>query len=170
MALPEPWLCAEAIETPRLRLDSLTPEDAEAMHPVLDDQRLHEYSGGQPLALEELRTWYQFLARGLSPDGQEVWLNWIVRLDGEAIGYLQAGVDEMLIAQVAWVIGVAWQGNGYGSESAAAMVEWLLANKVEAVIAAIHPGHEASAGVARRCGLVLTEHVVDGERIWRRDA
>lgn len=166
----EPWLRAAPIETSRLRLEPLRAEDADEMFAVLDDERLHEFTGGQALTLEELRTWFAFLARGLAPDGQEIWLNWIVRLrDGSAIGYVQAGL-EYLNADVAWVIGVPWQRLGYASEATAAMIDWLVAQKVESFAAAIHPGNAASAAVARRCGFQPTDQLVEGEIVWRRAA
>jgi hypothetical protein len=32
----------------------------------------------------------------------------------------------------------------------------------------IHPGHSASAAVARHAGLTRTDAQVDGETVWRR--
>jgi RimJ/RimL family protein N-acetyltransferase len=165
----EPWLRAEAIETDRLRLTPLRAEDADEMFPVLNDQRLHEFTDGDVMSREEMRTWFAFLARGLAPDGQEIWLNWLVRLrdGGQPIGYVQAGI-EYLNADVAWVIGVPWQRQGYGSEAATAMVDWLIAHRIALLVASIHPDHAASAAIARRCGLAPTDEVVQGEVIWRR--
>ena len=72
-------------------------------------------------------------------------------------------------AEVAWVVGVPWQGHGYASEAAAALVDWLAQTGVATVIAFVHPGHAASSAVARRIGLGPTEELVDGELVWRRD-
>jgi RimJ/RimL family protein N-acetyltransferase len=139
------------------------------MFPILNDPRLYEFIGGSPRSIEELRSRYESLASGQSPDGLEAWLNWIVRLheNGAAIGYVQASVmDES--ADVAWVIGVAWQRQGYASEAALAMVEWLIARGLTSIRACVHPEHAASAGVARLCGLSPTDKMVDGEVVWRR--
>jgi RimJ/RimL family protein N-acetyltransferase len=139
------------------------------MFQILNDPRLHEFTGGSPQTLEDMRSRYASLASGRSPDGREAWLNWIVRLreDDAAIGYIQASVAEDN-ADVAWVIGVAWQGQGYASEAALAMVEWLNAQGFVSIRACVHPDHAASAAVAQRCGLSPTDEMVEGEVVWRR--
>ena len=68
---------------------------------------------------------------------------------------------------VAWVIGTAWQGRGYASEAALALVGWLSGQGVTVITAHIDPRHAASARVAERAGLVPTAYEIDGERVWR---
>jgi RimJ/RimL family protein N-acetyltransferase len=92
--------------------------------------------------------------------------------DGQLVGYVQATLhrpaDGRLTAEVAWVIGSAYQGNGYGREGALAMTSWLREQGVDTLIADIHPEHEASAAIARALGLTATDTVVDGEIRWTR--
>jgi RimJ/RimL family protein N-acetyltransferase len=145
--------------------------DAEELAPVLDDGRLHEFIGGRPLTLPELRERYGRLVAG-SPDADEVWLNWVVRsrFDETAVGTVQATVATTSVpptAHVAWVIGVAWQGRGLASEAARGLVDWLRDNGVGEISAHVHPDHHASAAVAARAGLHVTDEVKDGERVWR---
>ena len=162
---------AAEIATQRLLLTPLRPEDAEPMAGVLADERLHEFIGGRPASTAELRSRYRRLAAG-SPDPGEAWLNWIVRLSAtsEAVGTVQATLirrHERWDAVVAWVIGTAWQGRGYASEAARALVGWLSGQGVTVITAHIHPRHAASARVAERAGLVPTADEIDGERVWR---
>lgn len=159
------------IATQWLLLTPLRPEDAEPMAGVLADKRLHEFIGGSPASAADLRARYRRLAVG-SPDPGEAWLNWIVRLSatGEPVGTVQATVvrrGERWEAVVAWVIGTAWQGRGYASEAARALVDWLSGQGATVITAHIHPRHTASARVAERAGLVPTAGEVDGERVWR---
>ena len=70
-------------------------------------------------------------------------------------------------AQVAWVIGVEWQNQGFGSEAARALVEWLRQQGAHEIVAHIHPDHRASAVVATRAGLRPIGEEVDGEQVWR---
>jgi len=162
-------LPAETLRTGRLVLSPLAVEDADEMIVVLGDERMHEFTGGAPPTLEQLHERYRFLAAGRSADGSEQWLNWIVRLDGAAVGTVQATVmADGAAAEVAWEVGVPWQGRGIASEAAAAMVDWLLAHGVWSIAAHVHPQHEASAAVAARAGLAATAEVVDGETVWRR--
>ena len=159
------------LTTERLLLEPLAPLHAEEMAPVLADAGLHRYVGGKPRALDELRELYARQSRGSSPDGSQQWCNWIVRecASGEAVGYVQATIDNASgSADVAWVVGSSYQGRGYASEAAAAMVNWLLAGGVETVSAHVNPENVASAAVARSVGLVPTSAVVDGEIRWVR--
>jgi RimJ/RimL family protein N-acetyltransferase len=161
-----------ALTTRRLLLTPLRPQDAGPMAAVLADERLHEFIGGRPASPAALRERYRALAAG-SGDPDQVWLNWIVRLrdGGEPAGTVQATVtrraDETWTAAVAWIIGVRWQGRGYASEAAVALVTWLGRQGAEVITASIHPGHHASAAVARHAGLAPTAAEVDGERVWQ---
>jgi RimJ/RimL family protein N-acetyltransferase len=156
------------IDTERLRLEPLLPEHAAELFPVLDDDRLHGFTGGRPATLEELRTRYGSLEDRRSPDGKEQWLNWVVRerASDAAIGTVQATIvgDRALVA---WVIGSGFQGEGFASEAARALVEVLLDDPaIQTVTALVAPGHVASEKVAARAGLTLTDELVDGERVW----
>jgi RimJ/RimL family protein N-acetyltransferase len=163
---------AAGLGTVRLRLDAVSPADAEEMAVVLGDPRLHEFTGGSPLGALELRSQYHRWAAGSGKPG-ELWLNWIVRLraTGEAVGFVQATVTTAAhappAAEVAWVIGVPWQGRGYAAEAAGALTGWLARGGVTDVTACIHPRHRASERVAERCGFALTSGMVSGERVWR---
>jgi len=158
------------IETARLRLAPLTAEDADEMAAVLGDEGLYEFIGGHLPTLAELRERYGRLAAG-SPDPRVVWLNWIVRRrsDEEPLGTVEATLttkDGQSIAAVAWVIGVKWQGLGFASEAARALVDWLRQQGVQAVTANVHPDHRASAQVAARAGLRPTGALAGGEQVW----
>jgi RimJ/RimL family protein N-acetyltransferase len=158
------------LTTSRLRLTPLTMADADEMSQVLADGRMHEFIGGSPASAEELRARYGRLVSGRSPDGSQVWHNWIVRtLDGAAVGTVQATVvDDGSRAEVAWAIGRPYWGHGYASEAALAVIHWLARAGVGEVLAHIHPGHRASQTVARRAGLRRTEVFQDGEQRWIR--
>jgi RimJ/RimL family protein N-acetyltransferase len=163
---------AADIGTERLLLTPLAARDAEEMAGVLDDARLHEFTGGAPASPAELRARCQRLAAG-APDPDVRWLNWIVRRRpaGQAVGAVQATVAwPARSAQVAWVIGTPWQGRGYAAEAARGLVGWLLDQGAATITACIHPDHHASARVAARAGLSPTADVVDGERVWRLTA
>jgi RimJ/RimL family protein N-acetyltransferase len=158
---------AARIAAPRLELTPLAVADAGAMAGVLADERLHEFTGGHPATVSELRARYTRQVAGSGrPD--EAWLNWIVRRAGEPVGYVQATVADS-IAEIAWVIGTPWQGRGYATEATRALVDWLRAQRVRSVVANIHPGHRASERVATAAGLAPTDEMADGERVWRLD-
>ena len=159
------------LQTNRLSLVPLHPDDAGEMAVVLGDPALHAFTGGEPLDTAALRDRFGRLAIGRSDDGREDWHNWIVRLlaTGEAIGTVQATVvADRSTAEIAWVIGVPWQGHGYAPEAAHALVAWLDGIGMAAIEAHVHPSHGASEKVAARASLIPTDELVDGERVWRR--
>ena len=160
---------ALAIWSPRLLLDPSKPEDADDLFVVLDDERLHEFIGGSPATLDELRRRYRRWSARRSPDGRDLWLNWVLRLRDtrRPIGTLQTTVSRD-VAAVAWVVGRPWQGRGYATEAARALVAWLVDDlHVRSVVAHVHPQHRASAKVAEHVGLEATDETVDGEVVWR---
>ncbi|MFI7031708.1 GNAT family N-acetyltransferase [Microbispora rosea] len=162
----------ETISAARLTLRPLTAQDADEMAEVLAGEELYAFIGGAAPTLPELRARYAALEARRSPDGRQEWLNWIIRrdTDGRAVGYVQATVvDEGRRAEVAWVVGTAWQGRGYASEAAAALAGWLRARGVARIEAHIHPDHHASMAVAGRIGLLPTDRIEDGERLWTWD-
>ena len=113
----------------------------------------YSFIGGRPPTLGELTEQYRRQVVGRSVDGREEWLNWIVRVDGTAVGYVQATVHEGARAVVAWVIGVPWQGRGYATGAANELVGLLRARGVRRIEAYIVPGHVGSERVAERIGL-----------------
>lgn len=166
-------LLPTTIVTSRLALTPLVESDADTMVVVLGDERMHEFTGGRPLTLTQLRLRYQRLAVGHSSERTELWFNWIIRLavDAQPVGAMQATVAaDGSSADVAWEVGVAWQDNGIASEAAAAVAGWLMGHDVPVIRALIRPDHGASARVAARAGLEPTDELVDGEAVWRRPA
>jgi RimJ/RimL family protein N-acetyltransferase len=160
---------------------------------LLADRSLYSfYDDELSPSLDELRDRFSRQAVGVSPDGREVWHSWIVRerATGAAIGFVQATVgatagsslasvdtretpyDGRTSAELAWVIGVPWQGRGYATEAAFAVLAGVrgpgsaTGDDVTLVHAHIAPGHEASETVAHRLGLHPTDVVHDGEIRW----
>ncbi|MEW2357754.1 GNAT family N-acetyltransferase [Spirillospora sp. NPDC029432] len=161
----------EAIRTRRLTLEPLGAHHADEMAEVLGDPRLHRYTGGEPLSLDELRARYARLAAGPAPFHQEQWLNWIVRRrrDGQPVGTVQATVtpgEAGPRAAVAWVVGMPYQGFGFATEAARALVSWLAGHGVREITANVHPANRASAAVARRAGLSPTARYAGDEVVW----
>ncbi|MDO0914740.1 GNAT family N-acetyltransferase [Streptomyces sp. DT2A-34] len=166
--MSEPRVPAEPLTTARLDLLPLRVEHAEEMAVVLSDPALHTYIGGTPHSPGELRARYERLVAGCPAPGVS-WCNWVLRLRAESclVGTVQATVTGDHSAEIAWVVGTPWQGQGFASEAARGLVAWLGRRSVRTVVAHIHPDHPASAAVAAAAGLAPTEEAQDGERRWR---
>lgn len=170
---------AEPIHTARLTLLPLRVEHAEPMAEVLADPGLHTFTGGVPAPLESLRTRYVRLVAG-SPHPSVRWCNWVLlhRARGLLTGTVQAtvtegeahgGNPEGYEAEIAWVVGTPWQGQGIATEAARGLVEWLGRARVRRVVAHIHPAHHASGAVAAAAALAPTEAGHEGEIRWERE-
>jgi RimJ/RimL family protein N-acetyltransferase len=162
---------AQPIPTPRLLLEPLAVRQAAPMVEVLAAPQLYRFTGGSPPTLPELTERYERLVAGPGRRG-EGWLNWVIRQreDQQLAGTVQATITSEpagLRAAIAWVVGTSWQGRGYATESAQALVRWLREHGVMTIVAAIHPDHAASAAVASRAGMTPTAERVEGEIIWR---
>lgn len=151
------------IRTARLELLPLRVEHAEEMAAVLADPALHTFIGGAPSTVDQLRIRYRHLVAG-SPDPAITWLNWVISLDGRLTGTVQATLGPGPTAEIAWLVGTAWQGRGIAKEAARGLVEWLGRQSIRTVVAHVHPDHHASIAVAEAAGLVATDAWQDGER------
>nr|WP_108872020.1 GNAT family N-acetyltransferase [Tessaracoccus timonensis] len=152
-----------------LRIRRLSVDDATAMAEVLSAASLYEFIGGSPPSAAELARRYAVQVVGVSPDGQEQWINEVVVLDpyDRPIGYVQATIPSAGgPAEIAWVIGEAWQGRGYATRAAQLLVELLVGRGVTELVAHIHPDNVASQKIAQRLGLQPTNLIVDGETRW----
>jgi RimJ/RimL family protein N-acetyltransferase len=157
--------------TERLDLEPLAVAHAAELAPLLDDPRLHEFTGGEPVSAAVLAGRYRRLERRRSPGGDQGWGNWVlrVRATGAAVGTVQATLPAdgpaAGPAEVAWVVAREAQGHGYAKEAARSLVARLQAAGWT-VVAHIHPRHLASQDVARAAGLSPTADVHDGEVRW----
>jgi RimJ/RimL family protein N-acetyltransferase len=112
------------------------------------------------------------LSLGVSPNGSQLWLNWIVaRLEDHIpIGYVQATVPRGLDhALMGWTIGRAAQGHGYASESVRAVCTHLMNNGVPELRAIIDVRNAPSIALAEGAGFVreatiVSDDVLDGVR------
>jgi hypothetical protein len=81
------------IQSPRLTLSPIVMEDAEPLFGVLKESALYSYTGGTPPSeVSALREHIRGWEARRSPQGDECWLNWTVRLkdNGNVIGHVQA--------------------------------------------------------------------------------
>jgi ribosomal-protein-alanine N-acetyltransferase len=144
------------LETERLRLEPIRADHADAMFDGLHEPSLYAYQTDEPPAdRHELRERYARLASGLSPAGDQHWLNWIVvpRDAGTAAGYVQATVDDDLgSATIGYLVLAAYQRRGIGGEAVAAMVRHLAASGVRVLEAVIDTRNAASIALIERLG------------------
>ncbi|MFT7462039.1 MAG: ribosomal-protein-alanine N-acetyltransferase [Pseudohongiellaceae bacterium] len=112
-----------AIPSVGLTLEPQTAAHAEAMFVVLSDPALYEFESEPPPSIPWLAERFRQLETRRSGDGQQHWLNWVLReAGGELIGFVQATVRRDGRAQIAYMLGSTWWGKGYASRAVAAML------------------------------------------------
>ena len=147
------------LETPRLVLEPQTADHAEEMYAVLADPAIYEFENQPPASVDALRERYGKLESGRSPDGSELWLNWVVRVRGAgpAMGYVQATVLADAKALLAYEFGSAWWGCGYAREATTAAIDELRGRYgVTAVGAVFKQSNVRSRRLLERLGMHAT--------------
>ena len=165
-----PVIFAEKIIAGSFSLDPLVLADSKEMVNVLADPALYEFIGGEPLTQLQLLEKYSQQTLGYSSAGDEIWLNWVLRDSGTAIGYVQATVtmiDGQPSADLAWLVGTPWQSQGYATMAVQLMMHWLMQQDVDIFTAEIAPNHAASQRIAEKLNLQNTHRLTaEGEEIW----
>ena len=150
----------DTLFTPDLTLEPLVAGHAEAMFAVLGAPELYRYLDfGPPPSLEHLRGVYEELEARVSPDGSQLWLNWVIRPQGGVpVGFVQATVSGAE-AWIAYVLAKEWWGRGYAFQATQAVVDHLRAAcGVVRFLATVEAGNARSVRLLRRLGFrVATE-------------
>jgi len=86
---------------------------------VLNAQELYQFIPSDPPSREALQALYTRWEKRISPDGTELWLNWIARLEQTeiAVGHFQAGLKNSGEAYIAYTVGKDHQRRGYAFEA-----------------------------------------------------
>ncbi|MDT4953429.1 MAG: [ribosomal protein S5]-alanine N-acetyltransferase [Acidobacteriota bacterium] len=141
-------------QTERLILEPLRREHARHLFPALSDARIYTFiPQDPPSSLLALENRYQQLESRESPDGDEVWLNWAIRLkqQDKYIGTVQATVRQNGSSLLAYEFSPDFWGNGYATESCLRIIESLFADYgVVVVIAEVDTRNAASCNLLER--------------------
>jgi len=154
------------ITSARLVLEPVTPSHAAAMFTGLRDKRAYRYMPEEPPeSVDALRERYGNLASGLSPDGTELWLNWMARHGDVYVGYVQATVITAARAVlIAYHIFPDMWRRGFGREATAAMLAAVTARHglVEAR-AYIDTRNAASIALVESLGFTLRDTIANAD-------
>ncbi len=148
------------LRTPRLTLEPLRAAHADALYPGLADAELWRYNdGGPPADPGALRERYRRLEARHSPDGRELWLNWVLRRGADCAGFVQATVAaDRSGASIAYVVVREFQSAGLATEAAAALMRFLVdVLHVPRLSATVDRRNPASVRVLEKLGFALAD-------------
>ena len=117
------------LQTDRLLLEPLGPQHATALYAPLSDPRLYLFiPQDPPSSPQRLQERYVALALRRSPDGREVWLNWVMRRrdTGADVGTVEATVRADQTAFLAYMVFPPYQGQGFAREGCARVLAHLV--------------------------------------------
>jgi RimJ/RimL family protein N-acetyltransferase len=154
-----------------LRLEPQVAGHAESMFVVLRDPAIYEFENEPPWSVNELRERFAELESRTSPNGQEQWLNWVVRLPGGALaGYVQATVYPSGRAAVAYEFASAFWGRGYARRALETMFEELVLHYgVSLLSAVLKQANFRSLRLLQRLGFTLASPEEHERREVERD-
>lgn len=135
------------------------------MFGVLSDPAIYEFENEPPPSEEWLVRRYQVLEQRRSADGNEKWLNWVIRLPGgELAGYVQATVLPSAVASVAYELNSRYWRQGIGSNAVVAMLEELRSEYgVHTFVAILKSANFRSLGLLRSLGFSITSEEQNAE-------
>jgi len=145
------------LETRRLLLEPLVPAHAKAIYEQLLDKRQYEFiPQDPPTSLQVVERRFLALSSRLSPDGQEVWLNWVLRLHEARVyvGMLEATVYANRNAALGYMIFPQFWRQGYGLEGCSRSIKHLFQDYgVSVVTADIDTRNMASINLVEALGM-----------------
>jgi len=146
--------------TPRLRLEPQCESHAEGLFPLLADPRLYEHIPLEPPAsLPALRERLSRLSARRSPDGRELWLNWVMcdARSGVYVGRVQATVRAGRPAYLAYEVFPAHWHRGFATEGCTRAMQWLIDElHVDGFMAEVDTLNTASLRLLERLGFQRT--------------
>jgi [ribosomal protein S5]-alanine N-acetyltransferase len=152
---------ATILETERLSLRELVPEDAEALARVFCDAETMRYYPA-PFTRINVDEWIERNRRRYSTDGVSLW-GMVLKSTGELIGdcgIIRQQVENEFLYEVGYHLRRDHWGQGLATEAAVACRDWAFANlKVERVISLIRPENLPSRRVAERNGMTIWKEV-----------
>ncbi|HEY6572535.1 MAG TPA: GNAT family N-acetyltransferase [Candidatus Eisenbacteria bacterium] len=153
------------LETTRLYLRRLLPEDLDSLYALYRDPVIRRYFPDGTLTREETKEELEWFLQG-HPEHPELGL-WatIHRESGRFIGrcgLLPWTIEGAYEVEVAYLLDREFWGQGLATEAAAAIIDYGFGPLgLTRLISLIDPENEASARVARRVGMTLEREVAD---------
>lgn len=148
------------LSTERLDLIPITLAHAEPLYQLFGDPLLHTYATYKiqpyPEHVERIKRW----EKRTSPEGDEIWLNWIAqtKTTNEVIGHFQVGIDQNKEATLGYLVARKYHGNGFATEALRAVLKLLSAKfSVQSTKASIDPRNERSIKLVERLGMKRLE-------------
>jgi ribosomal-protein-alanine N-acetyltransferase len=154
LSLSELTLTDRPLLTTRLVLEPLTRAHAPRVFPSLSDPALYTLIPEDPPAtLAALEARYEKLAGRRSPDGKDLWLNWVACHGAEPVGLVEATLYEDRHAYLAYFVFRRFWRTGFAREACTRVISALMDDwKATRIVAEMDTRNEASWRLAESLG------------------
>jgi len=153
------------LETERLYLREMTPDDFAALYAVLADSDIMQH---YPYTFDEarVRNWINKNRERYCIFGFGLWAV-CLKATGEMIGdcgLTMQNINGTILPEIGYHIAKAYQRQGYAKEAARAVRDWTFANTTfDAVYSYMKKTNVPSSAVARANGMALLDEFTDDE-------
>ena len=153
------------LETERLYLREMTPDDFDALYAVLADSDIMQH---YPYIFDEARVqnWINKNMERYRVFGFGLWAV-CLKTTGEMIGdcgLTMQNINGTILPEIGYHIAKAYQHQGYAKEAASAVRDWTFANTTFGVVCSyMKKANVPSSAVARAGGMALLDEFTDGE-------
>jgi len=150
------------LETPRLVLRELAPDDLEFTHRLLSHPEVMRFFP-KCLDRDEAATWIRNQQRRYAEDGHGYWLA-VDRKSGEPVGQagvVQAEVEGVREPSLGYIVHRRYWRQGFATEAAAACRDWVFDTLgLPRVITLVRPENIPSLGVAIKIGMTIERRTI----------
>lgn len=147
-------------------MEPLRPDHAGGMFEGLADPAGYLFLPGDPPAsVADLRQRYERQGIGRSPDGAEIWLNWVVRRSGSDIllGYTQATIRMRVALVATHVFPTHWR-QGVGTAALRATLDRLFATTpIDEARALVDTRNSALIALVRKLSFECLRTIADAD-------
>ena len=154
------------LKTARLVIERQQARHADLVYEDQLHSALYTYIPQEPMTLEALRDRYRFLEAGVSPDGDEYWLNWIgfCERSGRPVATFQATIPASGYGAIAYSVFPPFWKQGYATELSQSMLTHIFEHyEPTALSAEIDTRNSASIRLVEKLGFTRTGFTADAD-------
>ncbi|MBU3692807.1 MAG: GNAT family N-acetyltransferase [Candidatus Nanopelagicaceae bacterium] len=137
-----------------VKLEPLDLSHANGLFKALNHEEIGIYIGGADVtSLSALEDRIKFLKQGPKADSNQLWVNFVVLLNSEIVGRVEATLHDS-IAEIAYLINPLLWGQGLGTAAAELLIDELRGKGEYDFWATVTPENKASARVLEKLEFV----------------
>ncbi|MEK6705219.1 MAG: GNAT family protein, partial [Bdellovibrionota bacterium] len=153
------------LNSSRLTLDPIDESHATELCELFNDLELHHFVPFEPLTLERQKERCTRWAKRRSPDGTELWLNWLGRYkdSGVPAAHFQAGVKDR-VASIGYLVARKFQKQGIATEGLQSIFDYLRdVLAVKEIKAWSDTRNQASHRLAKKLGMTQVDLIKNAD-------